>query len=100
MPQSTAFLLLRKELVRVLRSQSARGSADVRAANLPTFGADRPLRAKVPQPCKHGVCLALRVQGQAVEVLVRDLQGQEGWAPLARILAPDLCREWARRGFG
>lgn len=100
MPQSTASLRLKAEALRVLRSHAQHLPLTVRTAGLPSFGADRPVKAKVARPCQHGTCLALRVTGTGLEVLVRDLTGAEGWAPIARILSRDECREWARRGFG
>jgi len=100
MPVSTASLRLKAEALRVLRSMSHRDSGTVRSTALPSFGSDRPIRAKMPHVCKHGTCLALSVRQATLWVLVRNADQQEAWAPVARILSPEGARAWAREGFG
>ena len=96
MPQSTAALRQKAEALRLLRSPT---TAPLRASAKPGTPA-RPVWARTPRVCSHGTCLALEVREGALWVKVRDTAGQEGWAPIARILTADDRRAWAREGFG
>lgn len=98
MPQSTAALRQRAEALRLLRNPTLKpGKPGLK----PVPGVPvRPVWAQTPLPCSHGTCLALEVRAGALWVRVRDLAGGEAWAPIARILAPEQRRTWARSGFG
>ena len=92
MPQSSAALRHKAEALRLLRNPhntpAARGTTT------------RPVWAKKPLSCMHGICLALDVRSDGLWVLVRDNAGVEGYAPAVRVLSVDQRRDWARRGFG
>lgn len=94
MPQSTAALRQKAEVLRALRSSQV---------SVSTHASVKPMRrvwAKTPHVCAHGHCLALEAREAALWVLVRDKEGREDWAPVMRILSPDARRTWARAGFG
>lgn len=92
-PQSSAALRQKAEAMRLLRNPHA----PVRSAGTTP---NRPIRAKKNLVCLHGTCQALDVRADGLWVQVRDTDAQEAWAPIARILSPELRREWARNGFG
>jgi hypothetical protein len=87
---------------RALRSPQGTLHTPARGATGPAkpVAPTRPLWAKVPHVCKHGTCLALEARGEALWVLVRDTTGQEGWAPIGRILSFEGRRAWEQSGFG
>lgn len=94
MPQSSAALRHKAEALRVLRNPQA--TAPARSSGTPT----RPVWAKTPFSCQHGTCVALDLRADGLWVQVRTADAQEAWAPVVRILSPELRREWARKGFG
>lgn len=96
MPQSTAALRQKAEALRLLRSPNAKVPVrDLKAPAAPV----RTIWARQPFSCHHGQCLALELRTSGLWVKVRDSAGQEGWGPIARILAPGQRRDWARTGF-
>ena len=96
MPQSTAALRQKAEALRLLRSPQATAAG----LNGQKAAPARTVWAKQPHLCQHGTCLALEVRSGALWVRVRDTAGQEAWAPVARVLAPEQRRTWAKVGFG
>lgn len=96
MPQSSAALRQKADTLRLLRNPHAR------LTTAPTAGRNlaRPVRAKRPLVCQHGLCLALEIRQGGLWVLVQPTTGEAGWAPIERILAPGQRRDWAREGFG
>lgn len=96
MPQSSAALRQKAEALRVLRNPNAQVGQPFVGLRAPA----RPVWARVPFVCQHGVCLALELRQDGLWVKVQDQATVEAWAPVGRVLSFDQRREWARRGFG